>query len=212
MNSTELKLFADMHVLDGMTDKQVRILLAAIQVFAEKGYANASTKEIAQKADVAEGNIFSKYTNKRGLLNAIIDPMIKSLFPAVLSGFEETGIADSPNVTLHSFVDTILRDRVQFLKENAAVLKVFVSEIMYSNDVRVKLLKEFPNTYWKNINHDLNQLKKNHLLVGWENIEILKIIWSIVGGMIIGYLLFDQPLGSKEISHCVDALVKALGR
>ncbi len=47
LNGTELKLFADANVLNAMTDKQVKILLAAIEVFAEKGYANASTKEIA---------------------------------------------------------------------------------------------------------------------------------------------------------------------
>ncbi|MEE8824467.1 HTH-type transcriptional regulator MtrR [Lentilactobacillus sunkii] len=212
LNGTELKLFADAHVLDEMTDKQVRILLAAIEVFAEKGYANASTKEIANKADVAEGNIFSKYKNKRGLLNAIINPVIHSIFPAVLSDFNDASPIQSNYVTLHSFVDTVLRDRVQFLKENSAVLKIFVSELLYNNDVRVKLMQQFPTSYWKNINHNLNVLKENHLMVDWENTEILKLMWSVVSGMIVGYLLFNQPLESKEINHCIDALVKALAR
>ena len=37
------------------TAKQKLIIIAAIEVFAEKGYAAASTKEIALRAGVAEG-------------------------------------------------------------------------------------------------------------------------------------------------------------
>ncbi|WP_225352695.1 helix-turn-helix domain-containing protein [Lentilactobacillus parafarraginis] len=43
-----LKLFLDNHIFDGMTDKQIKIMVAAIRIFAEKGYANTSTKEIAK--------------------------------------------------------------------------------------------------------------------------------------------------------------------
>ncbi|AFR99730.1 TetR/AcrR family transcriptional regulator [Lentilactobacillus buchneri] len=211
LNGTELKLFADANVLNAMTDKQVKILLAAIEVFAEKGYANASTKEIATKAGVSEGNIFSKFKNKRGLLNAIIEPVINSIFPAVLTEFK-TDQLPLQFVTLHAFVDSLVRDRIQFLKDNAAVLKIFVSEVLYNETVRKELLTKFPPLYWHNINKNLNQLKDNHLIVNWENLEILKIIWSVVGGVIIGYLLFNQPLEQREITHIIDALVKSLAR
>lgn len=211
LNGTELKLFADANVLNAMTDKQVKILLAAIEVFAEKGYANASTKEIATKAGVSEGNIFSKFKNKRGLLNAIIKPVINSIFPAVLTKFK-TDQLPLQFVTLHAFVDSLVRDRIQFLKDNAAVLKIFVSEVLYNETVRKELLTKFPPLYWHNINKNLNQLKENHLIVNWDNLEILKIMWSVVGGVIIGYLLFDQPLEQREITHIIDALVKSLAR
>lgn len=95
LNGTELKLFADANVLNEMTDKQVKILLAAIEVFAEKGYANASTKEIATRAGVSEGNIFSKFKNKRGLLDAIIEPVINSIFPAVLTDISDDRLPNS---------------------------------------------------------------------------------------------------------------------
>lgn len=211
LNGTELKLFADANVLNAMTDKQVKILLAAIEVFAEKGYANASTKEIATKAGVSEGNIFSKFKNKRGLLNAIIEPVINSIFPAVLTEFK-TDQLPLQFVTLHAFIDSLVRDRIQFLKDNAAVLKIFVSEVLYNETVRKELLTKFPPLYWHNINKNLNQLKDNHLIVNWDNLEILKIIWSVAGGVIIGYLLFDQPLEQREITHIIDALVKSLAR
>lgn len=90
MTNSERKLFEDAHAFDNMTDKQIKILAAAIDVFAEKGYANTSTKEIAEKAGVAEGNIFNKFVNKRGLLHAIVTPVMQSFFPASMDTFVKT--------------------------------------------------------------------------------------------------------------------------
>ena len=105
-----------------------------------------------------------------------------------------------------------MTDRVQFVRDNAAVLKIFVSEVLYSNEVRVELVKQFPESYWHNINQTLTQLKENHLMINWPNTEILKLMWAVVGGMVVGYLLFDQTLASQEITHIITALTKALAR
>jgi AcrR family transcriptional regulator len=47
------------------------ILDAAARIFAEKGYANATTKEIAEAADMAEGTLYNYYGGKRELLLAV---------------------------------------------------------------------------------------------------------------------------------------------
>lgn len=62
-----------------MTQKQFKIIEAAIEVFAEKGYAGSSTSEIAQKAGVAEGTIFRHYKTKKDLLLSIVSPMMSKL-------------------------------------------------------------------------------------------------------------------------------------
>ena len=55
-----------------MTDKQEKILSAALELFASDGYNAVSTSRIAKEAGVSEGLIFRHFTNKKGLLNAII--------------------------------------------------------------------------------------------------------------------------------------------
>jgi len=55
-----------------MTDKQERILNAALELFANEGYAATPTSKIAKKAGVSEGLIFRHYENKQGLLDALI--------------------------------------------------------------------------------------------------------------------------------------------
>ncbi len=55
-----------------MTDKQEKILNAALELFANEGYAATPTSAIAKKAGVSEGLIFRHFENKQGLLDALI--------------------------------------------------------------------------------------------------------------------------------------------
>jgi AcrR family transcriptional regulator len=55
-----------------MTDKKEKILQSALDLFANEGVNATSTSKIAKLAGVSEGLIFRHFTNKKGLLNAII--------------------------------------------------------------------------------------------------------------------------------------------
>lgn len=55
-----------------MTDKQQRILSAALKLFAREGYASTPTSKVAKTAGVSEGLIFRHFTNKEGLLKAVM--------------------------------------------------------------------------------------------------------------------------------------------
>lgn len=55
-----------------MTEKQEKILKAALELFATQGFAATSTAKVAKKAGVSEGLIFRHFENKQGLLEAIM--------------------------------------------------------------------------------------------------------------------------------------------
>ncbi|RSK54703.1 TetR/AcrR family transcriptional regulator [Bacillus canaveralius] len=48
-------------------EKRERIINAAINEFAQKGYENSSTNEIVKKAGISKGLLFHYFTNKKGL-------------------------------------------------------------------------------------------------------------------------------------------------
>jgi AcrR family transcriptional regulator len=52
--------------------RKKEILRAAAHVFAEKGYANTTTKEIAAAADIAEGTLYLYFGGKREILLTIV--------------------------------------------------------------------------------------------------------------------------------------------
>lgn len=56
-----------------MTNKKENILKIALEMFGELGYNAVSTSAIAKKAGVSEGLIFRHFTNKDGLLAAILE-------------------------------------------------------------------------------------------------------------------------------------------
>ena len=56
-----------------MTEKQERILQAALQLFAKEGFHATSTNKVAKSAGVSEGLIFRHFGNKEGLLQAVLE-------------------------------------------------------------------------------------------------------------------------------------------
>jgi len=70
-----------------MTEKQERILQAALELFAQEGFKATSTSKVAKRAGVSEGLIFRHFTNKEGLLEAIVqqgEERVKLLFADVV--------------------------------------------------------------------------------------------------------------------------------
>lgn len=56
-----------------MTEKQEKILQAALQLFAQEGFHATSTNKVAKSAGVSEGLIFRHFGNKEGLLQAVLE-------------------------------------------------------------------------------------------------------------------------------------------
>ncbi|MEO9870270.1 TetR/AcrR family transcriptional regulator [Ekhidna sp.] len=71
-----------------MTEKQEKILNAALVLFAEEGYKSTSTSKVSKKAGVSEGLIFRHFGSKEGLLDAILnlgEERAKELFADVIT-------------------------------------------------------------------------------------------------------------------------------
>lgn len=70
-----------------MTEKQEKILQAALELFAREGFKTTSTNKVAKLAGVSEGLIFRHFSNKDGLLQAILkegEERIKVLFSDII--------------------------------------------------------------------------------------------------------------------------------
>ena len=70
-----------------------RILLAAVDLFAAKGYSAATTREIARNASVNETTVYRYFSTKRNLFVAAIEFEFEQI------GFVDGGFADVQNAT-----------------------------------------------------------------------------------------------------------------
>lgn len=72
----------------GSSENTDRLLAAAVEVFAEAGYDGARVAEIARRADLTTGAIYSRYTGKAELLVDALDLVMADHLEAVFSNPE----------------------------------------------------------------------------------------------------------------------------
>jgi AcrR family transcriptional regulator len=61
------------------------IMTAAAQVFAEKGYASTTTRDIANQADIGEGTLYNYFDSKRDILLGIVGQIGTAIDDAFLA-------------------------------------------------------------------------------------------------------------------------------
>jgi AcrR family transcriptional regulator len=110
------------------------ILTAAARVFAAKGYANATIKEVAHEADVADGTIYNYFEGKRDLLLEIADRLIGEAMDQTIS---ELSSRDP-----EAYVDAVLRNTVRFTRENRAFLQALATEVWTDDELQQRFFAQ----------------------------------------------------------------------
>ncbi len=109
--------------------RRADILEAAMRVFAEKGIRQATTKEIAEAADIAEGTIYNYFANKDELVAAMLMQMgdIESRVTDYMEGLK---------VDLRTFFRDYMLKRYDVLEANHKLIAVIFSEVLTSPELR----------------------------------------------------------------------------
>jgi AcrR family transcriptional regulator len=105
--------------------RKQQILDAAAHVFSQKGYEGATTREIAETADLAEGTLYNYFPSKRDLLIG------------VAQNYAEEVIADIENVRAESFegmLTQIMANRFRRGRERRLFM-LFLHESRHNEDV-----------------------------------------------------------------------------
>jgi AcrR family transcriptional regulator len=99
-----------------------RILSAATALFAERGYGDATTREIARRAEVAEPVIFRIYPTKQALFDAsVVEPFNEFLSEYTARWLAAPTPGGSPEEVLQQFVED-LHDLVRDNRQLVAAL------------------------------------------------------------------------------------------
>lgn len=73
--------------------RQAQILDAAAVIFSRKGYDRATTREIAELADVSEGTLYNYFAGKQALLAAVAQDYAEQVAEEI-AAIEATDVAD----------------------------------------------------------------------------------------------------------------------
>ena len=131
----------------------LKILSAAEEVFAEKGFDGATTQEIADRAGLPKANVHYYFRTKKDIYLAVMS----SIMAPWLEAFQAISADDDPTDALSSYI----RRKVMLSKERPLASRIFANEMIRGAPV----LSQF-------LNNDLNVWveEKANILRQWAKL------------------------------------------
>ncbi|MGG5253633.1 TetR/AcrR family transcriptional regulator [Neobacillus sp. SM06] len=203
-------LFKDEH----LTEKQKRIIEAAVLIFSTKGFFDSSTKEIAINAGVAEGTIFRYYRTKKDLLQSIMEKTISKLTTIHGNGMNETERFDNRYKNLKDFISTFIKERYDMVKKYSPLVKILLHELT----LRKEIWEPYFLVNLRSLNEDFKNLfgklgQKDDRIKNGSETALRLIITTMVGFFVFKFLL-DQEINGRDedeiemiVNYIVDGLV-----
>ncbi|GAA5176154.1 TetR/AcrR family transcriptional regulator [Modicisalibacter zincidurans] len=185
------------------------ILLAAEQIFAERGYAGASMGEIAQLAQLPKSNVHYYFSTKEELYREVLLALLEVWKQDALC-FE---LYDDPRVVLSTYI----RAKMNHSRNRAAGSKVWAAEVMQGGAVLGASLRD--NLYqWAKLKEaKIREWIDDGRILPVEPSYLLYMIWSSTQHYAdfdyqIALLNDDAPLDDRQFEHAVQSVTSVILR
>ncbi|MGP7816979.1 TetR/AcrR family transcriptional regulator [Niallia sp. 01092] len=181
-----------------ITEKQKKIITAAIEAFSEKGFAATSTSEIAKKAGVAEGTIFRHYKTKKDLLLALLAPMVSTFIaPLIMKDFDK--VLKVSHNSFEELLRAIVKNRVEFLQKNYTLFKILIQEIPFHDDLRETFKEQIAVKVFGRLQEIVDQYKEKEEIIDIPTFSAVRLaISSIFGYFIARYIMLPEAKWNEE--------------
>lgn len=179
--------------------RRTQILMGAAEVFSQKGFHQATTKEIAQAADVSEGTIYNYFKNKRDILVAMID----LLGSEALKGM----IPNSPAKNPKEFLSLLVKAMFQLLQERGHLALPILAEIAADAELRARFYQALVRPVVASIEASMQRSTPSSQ---WRRNEPLILAYALVGGLLLNFLLQSTHLDPRYKNISADAIIEQL--
>ncbi|MBU2547068.1 MAG: TetR/AcrR family transcriptional regulator [Proteobacteria bacterium] len=185
--------------------REDRILRAAEQLFARKGFHNSKVADIAQLAGVAEGSLYDLYKNKANLLNSIAEKR----FSDHLRKSEEAFLPNSAAGKLRH----LMRYHYTLYMANPDFLKVSLLDMLLNlNFYRSSAWSTF-KAYLARFEHLVEEGREGGAFRPEVNPRVFRNLFlGAFSYMAFRWLLFEDKMTDKimEIDQLIEMLVSSI--
>lgn len=213
MTDREMRIDELIDEEEALTDKQKKIIVSAIESFAEKGYSATSTSEIAKKAGVAEGTIFRHYKTKKDLLLAIVAPvMAKFVAPFIIKDLNK--VLDQDFEHLEDFLKAILENRRDFLVKNLPIVKILLQEIPFHPELKDLFKDHIALKVYERFEKIVEHYKANGQIIDIPAYSVFRLSLSTIFGYLIArYMILPEADwdDEAETERTVQFILHGLG-
>lgn len=207
-HAQNLKIDLDLILKDQkITPGKKKVLLASVNLFSQYGFHAVSTAAIAKSANVSEGTIFKYFKSKRGLLLAIITPILEYCIPTYEDLFVKN--IEAHNQNLKSLIHFIVEDRIQFFKSNREIVAIILGELIVNEEIRTLLIESLKDNHKSNGENILKIFQDTNELA--SDITYSSLLRIVMGQLLMYFTqiyLFKSKKVEKE--QLIDQIYRAL--
>ncbi len=188
--------------------KEQKIIAAAMELFAKKGYYYTNVKEIAAKADVGVGTVYIYFENKDEILIKIFKDFFNNVSSRINDILEKNiGAMEKFKLGLGVLIDRLSR--------NIDMARVFVVELNQSHQALSHLSPIIFKQYYRWMTALLEEAKDDNVMRDDVNVNIISIsafgiLQALLSDWVTNKYSKEKLLNMQDIA--IDYYIKGIER
>ncbi|MGO1117709.1 TetR/AcrR family transcriptional regulator [Rhodovibrionaceae bacterium A322] len=184
-----------------------KILEAAEQVFAEKGFSGATTQAIAALSDLPKANVHYYFGTKAALYKAVI----ANILDLWLSATNDLEAESNPREAMEAYI----RAKVDLSRNRPLASRIFANEVISGSPVIKDVLRTELRDWVKEKRAVMTRWANDGLMDPVDPVHLLFMIWAATQTYAdfesqITAVLDDQPMESDDFDRAADTIVHVI--
>jgi AcrR family transcriptional regulator len=163
--------------------KKRNLVQAAVLCFAEQGFAATSTRQIAERAGVAEATIFRHFKNKQELLERLVTPLLDNLVLPELNAQAQEILDQMPD--LRSMLRWMMLNRIEHAVRFRPLVRILLQEFPVNSGLRDVVQEHLAIPVARIA---MSQLERLTGATPWDEAEAVRFV-RIVASTLLGYII-----------------------
>ena len=170
-----------------------RILDAAIEVFAQRGYDGARIVEIAVRSQLPKANVYYYFRTKRAIYETIIENLI-SEWDAALAQLDA---ARNPGEALSAYI----RAKLEFSRKRSAQSRMFANEVVHGGRFLSRAVRRHMHTVTAEKAKVFESWMKAGLMDPVDPVHLFILLWGATQFYADFGVMAKNGLGVKRLTR-----------
>lgn len=170
--------------------RREQILDAAAQLFAERGYHQARSRDVAEKAGVSNGTVYNYFKNKEEILLGLLDRLNETANRAEQLTNLESG-------DFRERAEQLFSHRVGLLWKEQELLRAVLPELLSNKELRESYFSKIVGPSLQIAEATFEHMKEEGAIQAEHPALTVRLLASSVLGMLVLRLLGDEALEDK---------------
>lgn len=173
-------------------DRREQIIDAAMRVFAQKGFARATNRDVAREAGITTGLIYYYFESKEALLKAVLEARSPV---QVMTQITPEMLEQPPEVLLPLVIMRVL-DIVES-EQFVGLIRVMLPEMLHGSDMAPVAL-----SFLQRVISFLGNYLQTQIARGNVRADInQEMAYQVIAGSVIGFVLRRQIMRDPSVLH-----------